>query len=390
MRGCIRKRGRTWTAYFDVRDGVGRHQRSQGGFRTKADANKWLTTSLAAAQTGDLVAPSRLLFGDYLTQQWLPTAERLLRPSTLDSYQRLTTRHVIPALGHLPLQELRPQHLDVLYSTLLRTGHVSGQGGLAPKTVHYIHTIIHKALKDAERKGLVLRNVADAADSPRLNRSGNQTLRTWTAPQLRGFLEAVSDHPLYAAFLLGATTGMRRGELLGLRWSDIEWQPQRLSVRQTLLSVNYKLSFGTPKTQRGRRSIALDDRTVAALRDHRREQRRQLEVTETANHTDLVFLGFRGGPVHPDYFSQLFKRQIAKLDLPEIRLHDLRHTHATLGLGASVPAKVISDRLGHATVAFTQDIYMHSIPQLDSDSAAKIADLIFAVPPHSVEEGVVS
>src|SRR5262249_55798291 len=149
------------------------------------------------------------------------------------------------------------------------------------------------------------------------------------------------------------------GEVLGVRWRDIDFDalPPRLSVRQTVLSINYQLSFGTPKTKRGRRSLALDPTTVRTLKEHRvrQDQERSLVGDGYQGH-DLIFARPDGTPVHPDYFSQAFDRAVVRIGLPKIRLHDLRHTHATLGLAAHIPAKVMSDRLGHATVAFTQDV----------------------------------
>lgn len=187
-------------------------------------------------------------------------------------------------------------------------------------------------------------------------------MKTWTAEQFRSFLDGMSQHWLYPAYLLAGTTGMRRGEVLGLRWKDIDFEARRLVVRQAVLSVSYEITFSTPKTARGRRSIALDERTLYVLAVHRQQQVEQREMIGSAwQDLDLVFTRPDGSPIHPDYFTQAFDRSVKRLKLPRIRLHDLRHTHATLGLAAGVPAKVMSDRLGHATVAFTQDIYMHAI-----------------------------
>lgn len=378
MRGFIRKRASTWTAYYYVVDGMGRHQRSRGGFRTKAEAAAWLNETVAALQAGTLVDTSRLTLGEYLRERWLPTAERRIRPTTFDAYKRLLDRHVIPALGAVPLRERRADHLDSLYSRLLRSGHVSGTRGLAPKSVRHVHIALHKALRDAERKGLVVRNVAAAADPPKGGYHTSYEITAWTAEELRTFLNAMADHPLYAAYMVAATTGMRRGEVLGLRWRDIDWTTRRLQVRQSLITVNYQLHFSLPKTKRSRRSIALDATTIAALQAHRAAQRQHETVIGMTYEHDLVFIRLDGRPVRPDCLSQVFDREVAKLPVRRIRLHDLRHTHATLGLAAGIAPKVISDRLGHATVAFTQDVYMHAIPQLEEDSADQIADLIFA------------
>ncbi|MGZ6609009.1 MAG: tyrosine-type recombinase/integrase [Solirubrobacteraceae bacterium] len=385
QRGFARKRGATWTAYFNVTTGGRRQQRSKGGFPTKAKALAYLNTVVPKVEHGDYIERSKLTLGEYLLERWLPLMEHSVRPSTWHNYGRVIERHIIPTLGSVPLQALNVDHLDDLYRQLATNGRLRDGQGLSPKSIRHVHTTLHKALRDAERKRLIQRNVATSADPPRIRQSGDREMKTWTASQLNTFLRVVSDHPIYIAFLLAATTGMRRGEVLGLRWGDVDLDNGRLAVRQTLLSINYRLTFGTPKTARGRRLIALDRTTVEALREHRIGQRSTRALLAGTYHDhDLVVARPDGEPVHPDYFSQAFERKVASLELPRIRLHDLRHTHATLGLAAGVPAKIMSVRLGHSTVAFTQDVYMHTIPELEDRAAELVASLVFA-PPVIVE-----
>ena len=374
----VRKRGNTWTAYFYVLDGEGdRRQRSKGGFATKREAQAYLQKTVHAVHTGEYVEPARMTLAEYLLERWLPTIETSLRPSTFDSYTRQLKLHVIPYLGNVQLQQLSVDHLDRLYAELIKHGREDGKGGLSPKTIHYLHTTVHKALHDAVRKQLLTRNVADAADPPKTPRGGDRGMQTWSPEQLRIFLAALRGHRLEAGYLLAATTGMRRGEVLGLRWRDIDFKQARLAVSQTLGQVNYKVIFGAPKTVRSRRTISLDPATLAALSDHRARQRgEQAALGRAYNDQDLVFAKVDGSPTHPDYFSQCFDRTVAKLPVPRIRLHDLRHTHASLGLQAGVPAKIMSERLGHASVGFTLDVYTHVIPGHDQEAAEKVARLI--------------
>ncbi len=325
---------------------------------------------MAALQGGTFSEPSKLTLCEYLLDRWLPGRSPSLRPSTFDSYRRNIELHVEPALGHVRLQQLSADHLDRFYAELL-------QSGLAPKTVRNIHTLVRKSLHDALRKNLVVRNVADAADPPKLARPGEREMQTWNPAQLRSFFEGIAGHRLAAAYVLAATTGMRRGEILGLRWSDIDLKAGRLAVSHTILTVSYRITPGTPKTSRGRRSIALDPETVRILATHRARQTRETLEAIGHNDQDLVFARDDGRPVHPDYFSQTFDRTVRRLKLPKIRLHDLRHTHASLGLAAGIPVKLMSERLGHATAAFTQDVYMHAIPALEEAAAKQIADLVF-------------
>jgi integrase len=378
QRGFVKRRGTTWTAYWKVEKPSGWKQRSKGGFPTKREAQRYLTDALAALQSGTFADPSKLTLGDFLLHRWLPTKRTTLRPSTYDSYRRNIELHIVPAIGHVKLQQLSADQLDRFYADKLQSGRLTGDGrGLAPKTVRYLHTTLHRALADAVRKNLIPRNVAAAADPPKLRQAGSRVMKTWTPEELRRFLLGVTDDPLGPAFWLAATTGMRRGEVLGLRWTDIDFPAGRLSVSQTVLNVAYEVVVSTPKTSRGRRSIALDPPTLSILSRHRQHQLAQAgKDSRPPEASGLVFRRSDGGPIHPDLFTQSFERAAKRLGLPRIRLHDLRHTHATLGLAAGIPAKVMSDRLGHATVAFTQDVYMHAIPRMEEEAAQQIANLV--------------
>jgi site-specific recombinase XerC len=222
MRGSIRKRGSSYTWYLDVPDPATgkRHQRSKGGFRTKKECQAALTEALAALRIGTFVEPSKRTVGSYLAGEWLPAMQPpRLRPSTWLSYQRNLERHVIPALGDIELQRLAPAQLTAFYRRLLTSGRLDRPGGLSAKSVKNIHGALHTALKDAMRWGYVARNVADATDAPKVI---TPEMQVWSPAQLRAFLTYVRDDRLYAAWMLFATTGMRRGEVAGLRWSDVD------------------------------------------------------------------------------------------------------------------------------------------------------------------------
>jgi integrase len=216
--------------------------------------------------------------------------------------------------------------------------------------------------------------------------AGSVEMRTWTADELRRYLDHVREDRLFPAWRLAASTGLRRGELLGLRWQDVDLDAGRVSVRQTLTTVGNKVAFGEPKTARGERNIALDGVTISTVRTWRARQARERLAFGPAWHdTGLVFSRADGSLIHPDTFSFWFDRQVHAAGLPRIRFHDLRHTHATLALQAGVPAKVVSERLGHATVAFTLDVYSHVIPALQEDAAERIAALVDVSNPNVSE-----
>jgi integrase len=376
MRGSIRRRGSTYTYWLDVGpDPVTgkRRQRTKGGFRTKRECQVALNAAIVAVQGGTFVEPSRRTVGSFLLDEWLPAVQLAnLRPATWENYRIHVQAHIVPALGPVELQQLSPAQLNAFYRYSLTEGGKDGQG-LASKTVRNIHNVLHRALKDAVRWGFLVRNVADAADPPK---GKSAEMRVWSPEQLRGFLEHVREDDLYAAWLLVTTTGMRRGELAGLRWVDVDLDAGRLSVRQPRVVVANVPQPSEPKTARGR-SLAVDPVTVAALRRHRaRQHEHRLQVGARYQDSGLVFTWPDGSPIHPLRFSRWFEQHARRAGLPRIRLHDLRHSYASAALAAGVPAKVISERLGHATIAVTMDIYSHVLPGLDREAADSVARLI--------------
>jgi integrase len=378
MRGSVRKRGSTYSYWLDVGpDPVTgkRRQRTKGGFRTKRECQAALNEAISALRSGMLVQPSRRTVASFLVEEWLPAVRMAgLRDSTWASYRMNVEKHLVPGLGAIELQRLGPAQLNALYRELLTKGRRNAAGGLAPKTVFYIHSILHRALRDAVRWGYVVRNVADAADPPKAK---TPEMRVWNPAQLRAFLEHVRGDRLYAAWLLAATTGMRRGEILGLRWSDLDLDSGRVAVRRPRILVDYQVQVSEPKTAKGRRSLALDPVTVAALRAHRvRQAEEKLAVGGRYRDSELVFTGPDGTAVHPERFSDWFRQHVRAAGLPKIRLHDVRHSYATAALAAGVPAKVVSERLGHANIAITMDTYSHVLPGLDEQAAGQVARLI--------------
>jgi integrase len=381
VRGYTAKKGNRYYAviYEGVDPATGKERRRwyPAGTR-KAEADKLVTALVKRRNDGDYRAPEKITLGAYLTNKWLPAQRAQLRPSTLDSYERNIRLHVIPRLGNVALQQLAPEDLDGFYGELLASGRREGGGGLSNKTVRYVHGILHKALADAQRKGTVLRNVAALADAPKLSSSKKREARVWNAGELRAFLLGVGDERAHAAFFLAAHTGMRRGEVLGLRWADVDLDKARLSVRQAIISVAYQVKVSDVKTGTGRRTINLDTRTVGVLRAWRKAAlAERMLVGPAFADNDLVFPRPDGTPTHPDAFSQAFDRAVVRLGLPIISLHDLRHTHATLLLRAGVPVKVVSERLGHASPAFTLTVYQHVIPGMQEEAASLFSELIF-------------
>ncbi len=378
MRGSIQRKGKKWYAviYDGVNPETGNYRRRwvPAGTR-RADAEKLLADLVKRSHQGETVVSEKLTLGQYPTTRWLPVQETRLRASTYDSYRRNIDLHVIPALGQRQLDQLTVEDIDLFYAQLLKNGRKKKSPGekgdikgLAPKSVHNIHVMLNKALGDAARKGTVTRNVVALADAPSLQARKRPEIKAWEIGQLVAFLDAIAPHRMAPMFHFAAHTGMRRGEVLGLRWRDLDLDAGRVSVRQALISVAYEVSISDVKTGTSRRTIDIDVGVVQVLRDWWKTRTEERDGTEPTSQ-DLVFVKADGTSMHPDIFSQLFDRTVAKIDVPAISLHDLRHTHATLLLKAGVHVKVVSERLGHANVAFTMNVYQHVLPGMQAEAA---------------------
>jgi integrase len=393
MRGGTRKRGSTWTWYLGVVDPATgrRRQLSKSGFRTKREAQAALNEAMAALRAGTFVEPSRLTLGAFLTEQWLPTVRAAVRPTTWTTYRIYAEAQVVPPLGHVPLQALTAAHLNRLYADLAEHGRRDGRGGLKPKSVRHVHVLLHKALSDAVRWGLVTRNVADAADPPRVPRGERGV---WSAEELRAFLGATSKDRLAAMWLLFATTGMRRSELLGLPWRalDLEASPGRLAVVQTVVVVDKQpVIVAEAKTATSRRQLALDPYTVATLKAHRaRQLEERLAWGPVWVDTGLVFTREDGQVLHPEHVTKRFARLVRDAGLPPITLHGVRHSYATAALAAGEPLKVVSERLGHASTSITANLYQHVLPSMDERTANAVARLILGDREEDAESSAVN
>jgi integrase len=236
-------------------------------------------------------------------------------------------------------------------------------------------------LRMAVRRRLASLNVADAAAAPRF-RSATPPMRSWTVEQLKLFLDAAHHERLYPALRLSAMTGMRRGEVLGLTWSAIDFEQRRLTINTAIQLLDSRIIEVPPKTRASRRSVDLDRDTCAVLEAWHDQQHHN---GGHATHGSWVFTSVRGGPVNPDLYSQTFDRLVARLDVPKIRLHDLRHTHATLLIKDGEPLKVVSERLGHANPAFTMATYQHVMPGMGANAARRFANLLSSPQPASPE-----
>jgi len=382
-----RKNEATGTWWFIVDTGTGsegqRLQARRKGFRTKKEAQEALDKLRRSVTTQTFVAPAKQTLAAYL-EEWLTGLPTTLRSSTVDGYRRCLL-YVPPTLGARRLDRVTAADLDHLYADLLASGLRQRQGGLSPRTVRYFHTVLSKALSDAVDRDLLVRNVAAKAKPPSAKSTKPPEVSWWTPDELHTFLDLTADESLGPLFRVAGMTGMRRGEVCGLRWSDVDLDKARIEVRQQLTVVR---SPGAPnggllfsertKTDRGRRRIDLGPTTVAVLRKQQRRQKEQriLLGAGWSNEHNLVFTEPDGGPLDPESVAKVFDRRVAKSDLPRIRFHDLRHSHCAHLIAAGEQTLLVSRRLGHASTAFTMDRYGHLFEDAGSQAASAVEAMV--------------
>lgn len=362
--GNVRQRpdGR-WEARIQLSDGA---RKSIYGKTRKTVVQEMNRLTRARDQGLPVARDERQSFAQYV-ESWLVTIKPTIRPTTWKRYRELLT-HVTARLGATSIAKLTPQQVSQLYALKL-------EDGLAPRTVKHLHTVLHHALKDALRHGLVQRNVTELVDPPRAPRHEQQALNPEQAQRL---IQVAHDDRLGALVIVAIHTGMRLGELLGLRWQYVDLERQQLQVRGSLQRGTQGLVIAEPKTRASRRAVLLTPAACDALRRH---QTRQLQEREAAgplwSANDLVFCNEVGEPldgtaVLRGYFYPLLERA----GLPRVRLHDLRHTAATLLLGQGISPKVVASLLGHSTTSVTLDVYSHVTPDMQQGAAEAMQRII--------------
>ena len=377
-----------WAFAVDVGHGGDgkRRQVLRSGFESKEDAEEALADLLAARRAG--YAPTRdMTVAEYLLDRWLPRT----RTSEKTRHDREThmRAYVTPRIGKLQLQAFTGDHLTEMYDDLAARGRTRRPDpelgwGLSPTTIRRIHTQLHKAFADAIRWGLRQHNPCDRADPPSTNEVKARALASrqvfdWS--QLQRFVDAARDDRLYAMWHLFAVTGMRRSEMAALRWTHVDFEARMLSVVRVAIEDGGRvIERMLPKSSSSRRAIELDDYDVEVLKQHRKGQlEERLQAGEAWRDDDLVFTATIGGRIYPPDISRAFQRLTDQADLPRIRLHDIRHTHATLLLKAGENTKVVTERLGHSTTAYTQDAYQHVLPGMQRDAARRFRERLLSV-----------
>jgi len=323
---------------------------------------------MANPPTGPIQSPvsgfESITVAAYL-ERWLAHARTRVRPATYDGYESLIRCHISPTLGYHRLADLHPLHLQDLYTD--RLAPTTTRRVLSASSVLNLHLVLTQALQQAVRWQLLTTNPAHGAQPPRPRRPEPIVA---TGDTLQRILKHLRGHPLELPATIALTTGMRRGEVCGLRWSDLSGGYTSAHIQQTLHASRDGFHFQQPKTHRSRRPIALPTALTALLTEHRGEQdRRQATLGKRWQHTDLIVDRRDGGPLHPDTLSSAWRRFIRDNNLPHVRFHDLRHSHASLMLLEGVHPKIVSERLGHASVSFTLEVYTHLLPDMQTEAA---------------------
>ncbi len=372
MRGYIVKRGKSFAAvvYLGRDPQTGKERRKWYSHKTRRDAEAHLAQIVAQIQGGGVIPSTKLRLAEYL-EQWLRDyATGAVAPATLRAYQDVVRLHLTPALGDIPLARLSPQSIQAFFSQKL-------QQGLSTTSVHKFYRVLRESLGHAVRWGLMGRNPAALVDPPRPRR---QEMRVWDEEQVRLFLaEAKRSSPLYRLYLTALTTGMRQGELLGLRWQDLDLLLGVARVTQTFYRLCGRQIFKAPKTEKSRRTVALPPvlvQEILALGKEQEESRQMLGIMYKDH--GLVFCQPDGKPLHAQNVTRRdFRKVIERAGLARIRFHDLRHCHATLLLQQGVHPKVVQERLGHSTPAFTLHVYSHVLPGMQEAAARALEARLF-------------
>ena len=368
-----RKDGR-WMGRYTVHAADGPKQRAVYG-KTRAEVSQKLTKAMADRDSGLTFDAGNLKLGEYLDRWLSECVKGTVKESTFERYEYTIRPHIKPALGHIRLKSLTPAHVRAFYR--FKLDGAEGSARLAPATVHKLHGVLHKALDQAVADGLIPRNVTDAVKIPRIDR---EEINPLTAEEAGRLLEAAREDRLEALYVVAVHTGLRQGELLALKWDDVDLEAGTLRVRRTVTYSGRKHSLSEPKTKKSRRTVRLTSGAVAALRDHLERQMEEIDrLGSLYRPGGLVFSSTTGSIINPSNlrnrsFARLLKR--AGLSGRGVRFHDLRHTCATLLLSRNVNPKIVSEMLGHATIAITLDTYSHVLPDMQEKAAKAMEEAL--------------
>jgi len=371
LRGSIVKKGKKWYIVLNVIDPTGKRKRKWfSGYDKKTDAESALPDLLKKAQNGMLIDPKKMTVQEFL-EDWLENqCKPRLSRTTLEGYKIHIEKYISPALGKLQLQKLHPMQLNKFFSGLLQ------EGRLSSTTIRSIYRTLSSALNHAVKMQLIERNPLQFVDSPKKAKSPGKALEPEGIIQI---MQAAKETEFEVPIHLAASLGLRRGEVLGLRWTDVDLKKGYLQISQALARVSKEIFFKEPKTEESRRKMYLPEGLIALLKAHRKKQM-ETKIFLGPEYKDhgLVVCRQNGEPWNPATFTKRFQEFIETNKLPKIRFHDLRHTNSTLLLGyGKLSPKTVADWLGHSTTAMTEEVYTHINDQMKKEAADIIERLLY-------------
>lgn len=362
MKGYFRKRGDKWSFTLDVgKDELTgkRKQKTKSGFKTKKEAEKACAELIAQVENENYMEETEQKYGDYLINYMETITKHQVRPTTYNLQHFIATKHILPAIGHLKIKKIKPEHLQRMYTE-------KKDEGLSGAYIRTMHAIINKSLRKAVEWGKIKQNIATVVTPPRIEKAKTNT---WTQKQSIQFLQAIKSRKFksrkfYMAYVLAIYCGLRKGEILGLPWTNCDFENGYITIKQTLAKVRGQLFLQEPKTKGSVRKIKISSIVVQALMDHKKYQDEIKDHNPEYNDIDLVVANLNGTMIDPADLNRDFSAACAFAEVPTIRFHDLRHTHATLLLQLGENPKVVSERLGHADVSITLNTYSHVLPDM--------------------------
>lgn len=371
MTGYIKQVGKKWGFRLDIgKDENGKRvQKWYGGYKTKKEAEKACAEKITEIERGTFVDPKDMTLGEYL-QDWLKTYSVNLTPCTYSGYKVNIEKHIIPHLGKTPLQKLQPMQIQKFYNELFNRGDANSKDKLSATSIRYIHATLRKALNDALKMDMVYRNVAEAVTVPKQKQFEAKFL---TQVQMNAMLEALKGTNIYLPTLLAVGLGMRRGEVLGLQWETVDFEKGMITIKRAYIPTPQGNVFSDVKTEKSRRTLAVPTNIMQYLKQVKKAQAEtKLFLGGGYADNDLVCCNEDGSPLSPATWNHKFKRLMEDNNMPAIRIHDLRHTNASLMLKQGVTMKVASERLGHTTIGITMDLYSHIDEEQQRDAAQRL------------------
>ncbi|MED3575781.1 tyrosine-type recombinase/integrase [Cytobacillus praedii] len=360
MRGSIRKRGKTFQYRFHIRDPITneRKELSKGGFEKEKDAERAMILAMAEYEKGTLDLSGKFSFKQ-LSELWLEEKQGNVRESTMYSYKRALNARIMPEFERLDIKDIKPMHIHNFYQKLKKEG-------LSKRYISYVGTIIGSVFKKAVTLELIYKNPVENVDKPKMNKN---KMKSWTADQAIEFLQVAKVRSVYyLAYFLAFNTGMRIGEVLGLHWSDIDFDAKMIHVQHTLTMVEGDYIIGPVKTESSDRHIPMSDNLIYEFEEHKKFSKNTSE--------DLVFRTKKGKLVDPYILRYMMKAICTELELPYIRFHDIRRTHTSILIDEGVSPKVVSQRLGHSDVSITLNIYTDVFDERQVDATDKMDQIL--------------